>query len=87
MYSATYVKLREIAITYHLPKSLAEKLRLQNASVSIVGNNLYEWTAAGVGIDPERAFRQSGSAWMQGVEYYNVMPWTGSVGLKLNVDF
>lgn len=87
MYSATYVKLREIAITYHLPKTLTEKLRLQNASVSIVGNNLYEWTAAGVGIDPERAFRQSGSAWMQGVEYYNVMPWTGSVGLKLNVDF
>ncbi len=87
LYSATYVKLREIALTYHLPKSLLDKVKVQRASLSVVGNNLFVWTKANTGVDPERAFRQDGATWVQGVEYYNVMPWTGSVGFKLNVDF
>jgi TonB-linked SusC/RagA family outer membrane protein len=87
LYSSTYVKLREIALTYHLPKTFANRLKVQNASISVVGNNLFEWTAAGIGIDPERAFKQSGSTWSQGLEYYNVMPWVGSIGFKLNLDF
>lgn len=87
LYSATYVKLREIALTYHLPKGLLSKVKVQRASVSVVGNNLFIWTKANNGVDPERAFRQTGGAWVQGVEYYNVMPWTGSLGFKLNVDF
>lgn len=87
LYSATYVKLREIALTYHLPKSLLGKVKVQRASLSVVGNNLFVWTKANNGVDPERAFRQDGASWVQGVEYYNVMPWTGSVGFKLNVDF
>ncbi|HYH55188.1 MAG TPA: hypothetical protein VD772_01170, partial [Anseongella sp.] len=87
LYSATYVKLREVAVTYHFSQAFADKLKLQNASLSIVANNIFQWTAAGVGVDPERAFRQTSGGWQQGVEYYNVMPWTGSVGLKLNVGF
>lgn len=88
LYSATYVKLREVSVTYHLPKTFVNRMKIQNASVSVVGNNLFMWTKAGIdGLDPERAFRPSGSSWIQGVEYYNVMPWTGSIGFKLNVDF
>lgn len=87
LYSATYVKLREIAVTYHLPKSFVNRFKVQNASLSVVGNNLYAWTKANNGVDPERAFRQSGNTWQQGVEYYNVMPWTASLGFKLKVDF
>lgn len=88
LYSATYVKLREISVTYHLPKTLVNRMKLQNASIAVVGNNLFMWTSHGIaGLDPERAFRQVGSGWNQGVEYYNVMPWTGSIGFKLNVDF
>lgn len=87
LYSATYVKLREIAVTYHLPKVFVSRFKVQNASLSVVGNNLYAWTKAGNGIDPERAFRQTGNTWQQGVEYYNVMPWTASLGFKLKVDF
>lgn len=88
LYSATYVKLREISVTYHLPKNFVSRLKLQNASVAVVGNNLFMWARHGIdGLDPERAFRQTGGSWNQGVEYYNVMPWTGSVGVKLNVDF
>lgn len=90
MYSATYVKLREVSVTYHIPKSFVNKLKIQNASIAVVGNNLFMWTKAGIkGLDPEKAFEQNGTtgAWTQGIEYYNVLPITGSLGFKLNVDF
>jgi len=60
---------------------------LQQTSVSFVANNVFQWNAAGIDIDPERAYRQSAAGWIQGVEYYNVMPWTASFGLKLTVNF
>ncbi|WP_138475670.1 SusC/RagA family TonB-linked outer membrane protein [Dyadobacter bucti] len=88
LYSATYVKLREVSVTYHLPKTFVNRFKIQNASLAVVGNNLFMWTKAGIeGLDPERAFRPNGTSWSQGVEYYNVLPWTGSLGFKLNVDF
>ena len=90
LYSATYVKLREVSITYRLPRTFVNRLKIQNMSIGVVGNNLFMWTKAGIkGLDPERAFRQDGSTgrWTQGVEYYNVLPYTGSLGFKLNVDF
>lgn len=89
-YSATYVKLREVSVSYHLPKSFVNRFKVQNASIAIVGNNLYMWTKAGIkGMDPEKAFEQNGTTgnWTQGIEYYNVLPITGSLGFKLNVDF
>jgi TonB-linked SusC/RagA family outer membrane protein len=87
IYSSTYVKVREIALTYRLPKKLMHSISIQNASISAVASNIFEWTKAGVHIDPERAYKANGGAWTQGVEYYNMMPWTGSVGFKLNFDF
>ncbi|CAG5009335.1 hypothetical protein DYBT9275_04472 [Dyadobacter sp. CECT 9275] len=88
LYSATYVKLREVSVTYHLPRSIVSRMKLQNISIGVVGNNLFMWTKAGIkGLDPERAFRSNGTGWTQGVEYYNVLPYTGSLGFKLNVDF
>lgn len=86
-YSATYVKLREVALTYRLPSSFVRSMKMQGASLSFVANNVFQWNAAGIAIDPERAFRQSGGVWNQGVEYYSMMPWTVSLGFKLNVDF
>lgn len=87
LYSATYVKLREIALTYHLPKSVNEKIYIQNSSVSFIATNMFQWNAAGIDIDPERAYRARNGVWNHGVEYYNVMPWTGTLGIKLNVEF
>jgi TonB-linked SusC/RagA family outer membrane protein len=89
LYSATYIKLREVAASYRLPSRWLREIKMQGATVSVVGNNLFMWTRAGIkGVDPERAFRQNGSAgWQQGVEYYNILPYTGSVGFKLSVDF
>lgn len=87
VFSSTYVKIREIALTYRIPKKLMEKISIQHASISLVADNIYEWTKAGIHIDPERAYRNTGSTWIQGAEYYNMMPWTGSLGFKLNFDF
>lgn len=87
IYSSTYVKIRELALTYRLPKRRVEKIHFQNASVSVFATNIFEWTEADIHIDPERAYKANGGAWTQGVEYYNAMPWTGSVGFKLNFDF
>ena len=86
LYSATYVKIRELAFTYNLPRTFTQKLSMQNVSVSLIAKNIFEWTAAGVDFDPERAFK-GGSRWLQGVEYYNALPWIASYGFKLNVEF
>ncbi|MEI6677701.1 MAG: SusC/RagA family TonB-linked outer membrane protein [Mariniphaga sp.] len=87
IFSSTYVKLREVSLTYRLPKKWMDKTLIQHASVSIVATNMYEWTKAGIHIDPERAYRNTGNGWIQGAEYYNMMPWTGSLGFKLNFNF
>ncbi|RIH65465.1 SusC/RagA family TonB-linked outer membrane protein [Mariniphaga sediminis] len=87
LYDATYIKLREIALTYRFPKSVNEKIHIQNSSVSFIATNMFQWNAAGLDIDPERAYRARRGVWNQGVEYYNVMPWIGTLGIKLNVEF
>lgn len=87
VFSSTYVKLREVTLSYRVPKKWMQKVNIQNLSVAIVASNMYEWTKAGIHIDPERAYRNTGGTWIQGAEYYNMMPWTGSLGFKLNFDF
>jgi TonB-linked SusC/RagA family outer membrane protein len=87
IFSSTYVKVREIALSWRLPKKWLEKIKIQNSTVSFVATDIYEWTKAGIHIDPERAYRNTGSTWVQGAEYYNMMPWTGTLGFKLNFDF
>jgi hypothetical protein len=49
------------------------------------------WTAAKIGIDPERAFQVTGNAqgntantFRQGIELQNVMPWTVPFGFKVS---
>ncbi len=87
LYSATYVKLREIALTWHLPQKWNEKMHLSRSSVALVANNIMEWTKANIDIDPERIYMTTNGSWLQGVEYYNIMPWTATVGVKLNLEF
>jgi TonB-linked SusC/RagA family outer membrane protein len=41
VYDASYVKLRELTITYNFSKELVKKTFLTNASVSFVGSNLW----------------------------------------------
>lgn len=43
LYSTTFLKLREVAITYKLPDELAQKIRSKGVSVSLIGQNLLYW--------------------------------------------
>lgn len=87
IYSATYVKLRELSVTYAFPQQLVRQANLRKVALSLVAQNVFTWTKAKIPVDPELAFISSGSTWIQGAEYYNVTPWTRSFGVKLNVEF
>jgi TonB-linked SusC/RagA family outer membrane protein len=90
LYSATYVKLRELSIMYRFPKSIVNKMKLQNLSLSLIGQNLFAWTKHSVFVDPETAFtlvNDNDTGKEQGYEFYSVIPYTRSFGLKLNVEF
>jgi len=83
VYDALYVKLREVALTYRLPKTMVRKLHLQDASVTLTGRNLWTIHKDVPNIDPEAALT-AGNA--QGVEAYS-LPTTRSFGLNLAVKF
>ncbi|WP_455665368.1 SusC/RagA family TonB-linked outer membrane protein [Phocaeicola sp.] len=83
VYDASYVKLREVALTYRLPKTMVRKLHLQDASVTLTGRNLWTIHKDVPNIDPEAALT-AGNA--QGVEAYS-LPTTRSFGLNLAVKF
>lgn len=42
-YSTTFLKIRELSLSYNLPKSIAERMRANNASVSVIGQNVFLW--------------------------------------------
>jgi hypothetical protein len=41
IYDASYVKLREVALSYNLPTSLVNKINVKGVTVSFVGSNLW----------------------------------------------
>ena len=85
MFDADYVKLREIALNYRFPKSIAQRIMLENIDISVYSRNIILWTKNTFNIDPERAYQPSGSQLYQGVERYNVLPWVMPVGFKVSL--
>ncbi|CAG4999884.1 hypothetical protein DYBT9275_02335 [Dyadobacter sp. CECT 9275] len=90
IYDASYVKMRELALSYQFPKNFTDKIKAQNLSLSLFTKNLILWTKAKNDIDPELAFVYTGGrggTYAQGFDRWNAGPWTASLGLKLNVQF
>ncbi len=91
MFDADFIKLRDISISYNLGP--IKSIGIRNASLSLYSRNIMLWTKAGIGIDPETAFQAesgtqgSGIQFKQGIERYNVTPWSIPIGFKLNVSF
>ncbi len=89
-FDADYIKLREIALTYNLPSFTKA---IKNFAVSLYSRNIILWTKAKINVDPERAFQPeagvqgNGIQFKQGIERYNVAPWTIPIGFKLNMTF
>jgi len=83
VYSASYVKFRELKFGYNIPRTWIKKLGLTGATISLVGRNLWIIHKDAPNIDPETAFT-SGNA--QGLEDLT-LPTTRSYGFNINVKF
>ncbi|MEH6304325.1 SusC/RagA family TonB-linked outer membrane protein [Olivibacter sp. CPCC 100613] len=83
IYDASYIKLREVKLGYHLPNRWISKIGLQDASFALVARNLWIIHKNAPNIDPETAFN-TGNA--QGLESLQ-LPTTRSIGFNLNVKF
>ncbi|HEY9517574.1 MAG TPA: SusC/RagA family TonB-linked outer membrane protein [Gemmatimonadaceae bacterium] len=53
--NASFVKLREISVSYELPDQWAQAARAQGASITVQGRNLHTWTKY-TGLEPEANF-------------------------------
>jgi TonB-linked SusC/RagA family outer membrane protein len=81
-FDATYIKLREVKLSYALPASLMQKIAVKNGSISFVGRNLLLWSDV-PNIDPEVS---AYDGQFQGVEAMS-LPSTRSMGFSLNLNF
>lgn len=55
-----YIKLRNISLGYNLPKTFANKIKMESAKFTFQVNNIWYWSAAGNRIDPEVYSANSG---------------------------
>jgi len=83
VYSADFIKLRELSIGYTLPKSLLSKTPVKSIHISLVGRNLWTIMKHTPNIDPESAYNNTNG---QGLEL-NGYPVTRNIGFNLNVKF
>ena len=87
LFDADFIKLREISLAYSLPM----KKVLRSINFSVYSRNIILWTKAKINIDPENAFQpvneNGATMFMQGIERYNVNPWTIPIGVKLTFAF
>ncbi|MFN2396775.1 MAG: SusC/RagA family TonB-linked outer membrane protein [Bacteroidales bacterium] len=82
VYDASYVKLRELVLTYNLPEKLMDKTFIKGASLSFVGSNLWIIHKNLPHADPEAS---QGAGNIQGWQS-GVMPATNNYGFSLNIQ-
>ncbi|HJF70407.1 MAG TPA: SusC/RagA family TonB-linked outer membrane protein [Butyricimonas virosa] len=75
--SASFIKCRNIGVSYSFPKNLLQKINLQNVVIRAQVDNPFYWAANDEGIDPE-SFNAN-----EGTRTQFMMP-TYSVGLNIN---
>ncbi|BDD09050.1 SusC/RagA family TonB-linked outer membrane protein [Fulvitalea axinellae] len=80
VFDNSFISLREVSLTYRLPKNLLEKTPFRHASVALVGNNLcYLWANFPEDINPEGVFNSNNGAAFE----YGAMPITRSYGFSV----
>lgn len=73
-FDQTFLKLRELSISYHIPKNLIGKSFIKDASVSLIGSNLLLFSKI-PNVDPD-----------SGVDEQQT-PLTRQIGLNINLKF
>ncbi len=81
LYDRTFVKLREVTLSYNMPKSLLTKTPFKSASLSLVGRNLFLWSKVPY-MDPDG---YNGGA--NSDELYLAEPTTRNIGFNINLKF
>lgn len=85
IFEASYVKLRELSVSYSLPNKLLSASKfIKGAKLSIVGRNIAMLYNTHSQIDPELNIYGGNR---QGALYYVSLPSTRSVGFNLNLTF
>jgi TonB-linked SusC/RagA family outer membrane protein len=84
IYDASYVKLREVSITYNFPKTLFEGTFINSASFSLLGSNLWIISKNLPYADPESGLSSGNSS-----RGYSVgsLPTTRDIGFNLTFKF
>jgi TonB-linked SusC/RagA family outer membrane protein len=83
IYDGSWVRLREVTLSYNLPSSLLNKSFISSASISAFGRNL--WLSTDYpGVDPETNL--AGDSNGIGLDYFN-QPNTKSYGLNFRLNF
>lgn len=83
IYDASWVRLREVSISYTLPSSLINKFGMSNASVAVSARNL--WLSTDYpGIDPETNLTGASNGF--GLDYFN-NPNTKGYTISLRTNF
>ena len=83
----SFIKLREVTLSYRLPRSIVSKIKMQNVVFSVYGRNLallYTHESNNAHIDPEVS--TGGTTSGTGLEAYQLPP-ARTIGFKLNVKF
>jgi TonB-linked SusC/RagA family outer membrane protein len=80
VYDASYVKLREMSLSYRIPQSILEATPLQQVSLGVTGRNLLLLHDNIPNVDPEATY----STGAQGLEYFGV-PQVRTFGFRVNL--
>ena len=84
VYDASFIKLREISLSYTFPQSLLSKTKyIKGLTLSLIGRNLWTIMKHTDNIDPEAAYNNSNG---QGLEL-NGYPYTRNFGFNVNLKF
>lgn len=85
IFDATFIKWRELSLSYTFSNELLEKLPFEGLSLAIQGRNLAVFNSKVPHVDPEASLGGAASN-LQGIERGGV-PGSSSIGLNLNVKF
>jgi len=83
IYDSNYLRLRQFSIGYQFPSELLNGSFIQNASLSLIGRNLFFLHNSVENVDPESGYNVNNS---QGLEWFG-LPVPRSVGLNVNLKF
>ncbi|MCW4468982.1 SusC/RagA family TonB-linked outer membrane protein [Flavobacterium sp. MFBS3-15] len=82
----SFVKLREVVLSYKFPSKLLEKTQIQSLTFSVIGRNLFLWTpSSNQYIDPEASTFGNDLAGQFGE--FSANPSTRSLGFSLKATF